>query len=71
MSKKLQIWLRPDQADCAMRALAYVSARFEGFAKKNDQAPAVVLACELAEGRAKEVHDIFAAALGAAEALEQ
>jgi hypothetical protein len=65
MNKKIQIWFRRDQAECAMQALAYVAARFEDHGGKMTQQPAVTLACNLAIERAEEARTIIANALDA------
>lgn len=62
MSRKIQIWLRPDQAECAVSALEYIVARFTGQASSTDQ-PALKLACKLARERAEEVAGILNEAL--------
>lgn len=58
MSRKVQVWLRLDQAECAVAALEYVIARFNGHCGSTDQ-PAIRLATKLARERAEEVAAIF------------
>lgn len=55
---KIQIWLRLDQAECALAALEYVIARFEDHGTSSGL-PAIRLATKLATGRAQAVADII------------
>jgi hypothetical protein len=58
MPRKVQVWLRLDQAECAVAALEYVIARFNGHGGSADQ-PAIRLATKLARERSEEVAAIF------------
>lgn len=58
MSRKVQVWLRVDQAECAVSALEYVIARFNGHCNSTDQ-PAIEYATKLARERAQEVANVI------------